>query len=133
MTYAPVLSQQTTFTFNSALISGVVGMTGLGSGKAKEIDVTTLASTAKEYLPGLRDFGNLTLDLIRSEDDVGQTALATALAAQATETMVIVLPSGTLKTATFTCFVVSLSSDTASDEKVTGKCELRITGAVVWS
>ncbi len=133
MAYAPVLAQGTTFTFNSVAILGVTGMTGLGSGKAKDIDVTTLASTAKQFLPGLQDFGSFTLDLIRSEDDAGQVAVATALAAQAPHTMVIVLPSGTLKTATCTCYVTSLTTDTAADEKATGKAEFRVTGAIAWS
>ncbi len=133
MAYAPVLAQGATFTFNSVAIAGVVGMTGLGSGKAKDIDVTTLASTAKEFRPGLQDFGAFALDLIRSEDDAGQIAIATSLAAQATHTMVIVLASGTLKTATFTCYVTSISTDTASDEVAKGKAEFRITGPIVWS
>lgn len=133
MTYNVVLTQGTTFTFNSVAISGVVGMKGLGSGSATEINTTTLASTAKEFVQGLQDFGSVTLDLIRSEDDAGQQALATALAAQATHTMVIVLPSGTVKTATFTCFVKKLQSDVDADGVVKGSCELRITGPVVWS
>lgn len=133
MTYAPVLAQGATFTFNSVAIAGVTGMTGLGSGKAKDIDVSTLASAAKEYRPGLQDFGSFTLDMIRSEDDLGQAAIATSLAAQLTHTMVIVLASGTIKTATFTCYVTSLTTDTASDEVAKGKAEFRITGAVVWS
>lgn len=133
MAYAPVLSQGATFTFNSVAIQGVTGMTGLGSGKAKDIEVSTLASSAKEFRPGLQDFGAFTLDLIRSEDDSGQAAIATSLAAQTTHSMVIVLNSGTIKTATFTCYVTSLTTDTAADEKVTGKAEFRITGAIVWS
>jgi len=133
MSYNVVITQGTTFTFNSVAIAGVVGLKGLGSGKATEINVTTLASTAKEFKQGLQDWGTLTLDLIRSEDDAGQQALATALAAQANQTMVIVLPSGTVKTATFTCFVTRLQTDIDSDGVVKGSCDLRITGPVVWS
>ncbi len=133
MAYTPILSQGATFTFNSVAILGVVGMTGLGSGKAKDIDVSTLASAAKEFRPGLQDFGSFTLDLIRSEDDAGQIAIATSLAAQTTHSFVIVLGAGTLKTATFTAYVQSLTTDTASDEVAKGKAEFRITGAIVWS
>lgn len=133
MTYNVVLTQGTTVTFNSVAVSGVVGIKGIGSGKATEINVTSLASAAKEYRQGLQDYGTITLDLIRSEDDAGQTALATALAAQADETCVIVLPSGTVKTATFTCFVTRLQSDIDADGVVKGSADLRITGPVVWS
>ncbi len=133
MAYSVVLTQATTLTFNSQAVAGVVGMKGLGSGKSTEIDVTTLASTAKEFRQGLQDFGSITVSLIRSNDDVGQAALLTAHAAQANATTVIVLPSGTLKTATFTAFVDSISSDIDKDGVVTGDAVLRITGPVVWS
>lgn len=133
MAYSVVLTQATTLTFNSVAVAGVVGMKGLGSGKSTEIDVTTLASTAKESRQGLQDFGTITVSLIRSLDDAGQAALQTAHAAQANQTAVIVLPSGTLKTATFTCYVDSLSSDIDKDGVVTGDAMLRITGPVVWS
>lgn len=133
MTYNVVLTQGTTFTFNSVALAGVVGMKGLGSGKATEIPITTLASTAKEFKQGLQDWGNFSIDFIRSEDDAGQQALATAMAAQANETMVIVLPSGTVKTGTFTCFVTSLSTDIDADGVVKGTATFRVTGSVVWS
>ena len=133
MTYNVVLTQGTTLTFNSSLVSGVVGIKGIGSGKATEINVTTLASTAKEFRQGLQDFGTITIDLIRSEDDAGQQALATALAAQTNETCVIVLPSGTVKTGTFTCFVTRLQSDVDADGVVKGSVDLRVTGPIVWS
>jgi hypothetical protein len=129
----PVLTQGTTFTFNSVVIGGVVSLKGLGSGKATEIDVTTLASAAKEYRQGLQDFGGFTLSVVRSPDDLGQIACQTAKAAQLDETMVIVLPSGTLATATFTCFCTELSTDIDKDGIVMGEIAFRITGAVVWS
>lgn len=129
----PVLCQGTTFTFNAIAIGGVTGMSGLQSGKAKEIDVTTLASTAKEFQPGLRDNGGFTLDLIRNGDDVGQIECLTELAAQLAKTMVITLPSSTNNVATFSCFCTSLTSDVQADGVVTGKAEFRITGPIVWS
>ncbi len=133
MTYSVVLTQGTTFTFNSVAVAGVVGMKGIGSGKAAEIDISTLASTAKEFRQGLQDFGSVTVSLVRSNDDAGQAALLTAHAAQASQTCVIVLPSGTLKTATFTAFVVSITSDVDKDGVVMGDAVLRISGPVVWS
>lgn len=133
MAYSVVLTQQTTLTFNSVAVTGVTGMKGLGSGKSTEIDTTTLASTAKEFRQGLQDFGSMTVSLIRSVDDAGQTAMATARAAQANEVVVITLPSGTLNIATFTAFVDSLSSDIDKDGVVMGEAVLRISGPVVWS
>lgn len=133
MAAAPILCQGTTFSYNSQTIAGVTGMSGLASGKAKEIDVTTLASTAKEFKIGLKDNGSFTLDLIRNLDDAGQAALLTALNAQASNTMVITLPTSTLNVATFTAFVSSLTTEAASDGVVMGKAEFRITGDIAWS
>ncbi len=128
-----VLTQATTVTYNSNTVLGVVSIKGLGAAKSAEIDVTTLASTAKEYRLGLQDFGAITMELIRSNDDTGQAGLLTAHAAQTVNTTVIVLPSGTLKTATFSASVESISSDIDKDGVVKGECVLRITGPVVWS
>lgn len=129
----PVLCQGTTFTFNSIALGGVTGVSGLGSGKAKEIDVTTLASVAKEFKIGLKDNGSFTLDLIRNGDDVGQIELLTELAAQTSKVMVITLPTSTNNVATFTAFCTSLTSEIAADGVVMGKADMRITGEIVWS
>ncbi len=129
----PVLAQGTTFSFNSIAIGGVVGFSGLGSGKAKEIDVTTLASTTKEFKMGLKDNGGFTLDLVRNGDDVGQIECLTELAAQLAKTFVITLPSSTNNVATFSAFCTSLTSDGTADNIIMGKADFRITGDVVWS
>lgn len=133
MTATPILCQGTTLTFNSVAVNGVVGMTGLGSGSATEHDITTLASTAKEFKPGLRDFGLVTVDLIRNQDDLGQVELFNALASQSTYTVVITLPSSTANVGTFSGFVQSLSTEIAADGVVMGKCTIRVTGAVAWT
>ncbi len=130
---APILTQQTTMTFNSIPVGGIKSITGIGSGSATEIDQTTLASTAKEFVQGLRDFGSIEIDLVRNQDDLGQLEMSDSLEAQSTETIVITLPSSTLNVATFQGFVVSLPSDIAADKIVEGKCKIRITGPVVWS
>jgi len=75
----------------------------------------------------------MTIDVIRDEDDAGQAACFTAQASQLTETVVIVLPSSTLKTATFSAWVESMTADVKADGIVEGVITLRITGAVVWS
>ena len=133
MAAAPILCQGTTFTYNAVAINGIIGFSGLASGKAKEIDVTTLASTAKEFKIGLKDNGSFTLDMIRNGDDLGQVELLTKLAAQASASMVITLPTSTLNVATFNAYCVSLSTDVAADGVVMGKAEMRITGDITWS
>jgi hypothetical protein len=133
MAATPILCQGTTMTFNSVAVNGVISITGIGSGSATEIDVTTLASTAKEFKQGLRDFGSIEVELVRNHDDLGQVEMFNAMASQTERTVVITLPSSTANVATFTGFVTSLSTDIGADDKVTGKATIRITGAVAWS
>lgn len=128
-----ILCQGTTMTFNSVAVGGLMSITGIGSGSATEIDVTTFASSAKEYLQGLRDFGSIEVQLRRNQDDLGQAEMFSAMASQTTRTVVITLPSSTANVATFTAFVQSLSTDLKADGAVEGKAVLRITGAVAWT
>lgn len=134
----PILCQATTVTVedgaaSTAVIGGITGMSGIGSGSASEIETTTLASTAKEFVQGLRDNGSMTFDLNRNEDDAGQVELREMEAAQATREFVITLPDSTLNVCTFDGFVTSLSTDIGADDIVRGQCTVKITGALVWS
>lgn len=128
-----ILCQGTTMTFNSVAVGGLMAISGIGSGNTTEIDTTTFASTAKEFVPGLRDFGTVTVDLRRNQDDLGQVEMFNAMASQLTRTVVITLPSSTANVATFTAFVQSLSTDLKADGAVEGKAVLRISGAVAWT
>ncbi len=130
---AAIFCQQTTMTFNSVPVGGVRSITGIGSGSASEIDITTLASVAKESAPGLQDFGSIEVDLVRDQDDAGQSEMYDSMGSQSTETVVITLPSSTSNVATFQGWVQSLSSDINADGIVTGKAKIRITSNVAWS
>ena len=110
-----------------------MSISGIGSGSAKEIDTTNLASTAKEFRPGLRDFGTIKMAMIRDQDDDGQAEMFNAMGLQAIRVFVVTLPTSTANIATFSGFVVSLTSDVNADGIVTGEATVRITGAVVWS
>lgn len=128
-----ILCQQTTMTFNSVTVGGIKSITGIGSGTASEIDITTLDSTAKEFAQGLRDFGSIEVDLVRDQDDLGQVEMFNSMATQSTETIVVTLPSSTANVITFSGFVQSLSSDISADGVVMGKAKIRITGAIAFS
>ena len=137
-TSVPILTQGTTVSIadsgNSPVtIGGVMSISGIGSGSAKEIDTTTLASTAKEFRPGLRDFGTIKMAMIRDQDDSGQAEMFNAMGLQAIRQFVVTLSQSTANVGTFTGFVVSLTSDVNADGIVTGEATVRITGAVVWS
>ncbi len=138
MAATPIATQATTMTFTNGsaspvTVNGVMSITGIGSGSAAEIDITTLASTAKEFEQGLRDFGSIDVEMIRNQDDSGQAEMFSAMALQATRTIVITLPTSTANVATFTGFVKSMTTDIAADGVVKGKATIRITGPVAWT
>lgn len=61
-------------TASSCLVGSISDIKGPSASK-KEIDVTTMDSSAMEYLLGLPDFGDVTLDMIYEGADVAQNAL----------------------------------------------------------
>lgn len=138
MAAVPILTQLTTVSIDDAtgtpvLIDGVMSISGIGSGSATEIPVTTLASTAKEFKQGLRDFGAFSMELVRNQDDLGQLEMFGALAAQATRTFIVTMPTSTANIITFDGFVQSVTTEIAADGIVTGTATIRITGSVVYS
>ena len=110
-------------------ITGHIGISGFGSGSSKEIDITTMASTAKEFRQGLRDFGSLRIDFVRNPDDSGQAELFSMQALQATREFVITAPTGTANVYTFSGFVAQFTTDMATDDVLRGSATIRITGA----
>ncbi|MCP4597795.1 phage tail tube protein [Neptuniibacter sp.] len=127
-------AQGTTITFNNGTTAVDVGGAvnySFGDGQATDIDATTLASTAKEYRPGLQDFGDCTIELKRDPNDAGQAAMEAAKAAKAIREVVITLPDGDV--ATFNAYVKSISTSGGVDDVVNGTATLKVSGAVVWS
>src|SRR5574343_484413 len=78
-------------------IGGLVSFDGF-DGEASDIDITTLASVAKEYRQGLQDFGNFSIELMRDPANAGQQELAAMKAAYATREFVLTLPDGDVAT-----------------------------------
>lgn len=130
---AAIDAQGTTFTINSQTVGGIISFSGF-DGEAADIDITTLASTAKEFRQGLQDYGNFTLELIRDPNDAGQAEILAQRAAQTTSTCVLTFPDDvTLNVATFSAYVKSLTTEGGVDDVVRGNSNLRITGSVVWT
>lgn len=119
------------------VINGHQAIKGIGSGTATKIDVTTLASTAKEYRMGLQDWGDFTLDFIWNLDDLGQANMLAAKDAQIARAFVMTLP-GTDPTLTkdiFTAnvFVLQMQCDVNADGVVQGTATFAVSGEPVWS
>lgn len=102
-------------------------------GEASEIDVTSLDSSAKEFLAGLRDYGGIDFEMNWLADDTGQAALRAAAAAGTTKNWKLTLVSGTLDVASFAGFIKSVPISGGVDAAVTGSFRIRITGAVSWA
>ena len=61
-------------TVAGSIVGQVVAING-PSGSAGKIDVTNLGSTAKEFIMGLRDEGDISLDIIYDAADAGHVTL----------------------------------------------------------
>jgi len=138
-----ILAQGTTFSTDTVggstpiAIAGVKSVSGIGSGKAAEIDVTTLASTAREFRMGLQDFGTVTLNINWNLDDAGQIALYNAMDGQTPQQFIITLPATnptvTKNVWTATVYVLSMEVSADADNVAMGTVTLRVTGEPAWS
>lgn len=128
---AVIKSQGTSMTFNDGTtaqtVGGFVGYSGF-DGTSNDIDITTLASTAKEYTAGLQDNGNLSIEVFTDYSDVGQAAILTALAASATRE--VVLTYSDASTATFDTVPISFNESGSVDDVIKSTIEFKISGAI---
>jgi len=117
-------------------IGEVVSFNG-PTGQAGTIDVTHLGSTAKEFLMGLRDEGELTLDINFLPTDAGQVRLRTDRAARSLKKCVIKLNDNTSDAATtkliFDAYCIGLAVQGAVDNALKGTVTIKIAGAVTYS
>ena len=101
-------------------------------GSASMYETTHLGSTAKEKQIGLPDEGQVTLSINWIQDtDAGQQAAKTARAARTEKDFRITFSDAS--TATFSGYVLGLTSSGGVDDKVAGSITIEITGAVTWA
>lgn len=114
-------------------IGNVKSISEFESGSASEIDVTNLASTAKEKRLGLVDNGGFSLAIHHSNADAGQTQAQARRLDGAAVNMKIILPSGSTPTASFSALIKKFSKNAAVDGVVEGAIDVTVNGAVTWS
>lgn len=114
-------------------IGGHLSISGIDSGQATKIDITTQASTAFEHRLGLVDNGDFTIELNADLDDAGQQELNSIRTTGATREMVITFPEGTINTLTFDCTCPGLSLDGGINDVVKSTATISITGGVTRS
>ena len=97
-------------------------------GQSDEIDVTVLASEAKEFTVGLADNGTFSMSGNWKADDAAQTVLRTARGDGEPRAFKTLFKDGT--SSTFLGLVTQFTWDAAPNGTVNGTFNVRITGAV---
>jgi hypothetical protein len=112
-------------------IGNVKTFTGF-DGQASELDRSNFASTAKEFILGLVDFGQFSFDTDYDYTDAGQTAVLAAQVSGLIKTFKLTLPDS--HTATFTAYAKKMPTTGGVDQIVKrAGTTLRISGAVTWA
>jgi len=103
------------------------------SGSAGIIDVTHLLSTAKEKLIGLRDEGQVTLDLNFIATAAVQTKIRECRASRTECNLGIAFNDAGPTLAAMKCYVSGFSITGSVDNKVGAAVTLEINGPVTWT
>jgi hypothetical protein len=111
-------------------IGEVISFDGPG-GKAAIIDITNLASVAKEKLPGLPDEGQFTLTVNLTGLDAGQGELRDSRIAQELRHFKVTLVDGSV--AAFDAYIMEFKVSGKADSKVEATIGMEITGLVAWT
>ncbi len=115
-------------------IAEVTGFSGPTT-EANEIEVTTLSSTAKEFISGLVDNGEVTLEVNAVPSDTQHNQIRSDISAGTVRNYQIDfndMPDGGSNPTTyvFAAFVKSFPFSAAADDKLSGTITLRISGAI---
>lgn len=109
-------------------IGEVVSISGLGGGAPAEIDVTNLSSTGKEFLMGIADAGEVSIDLNLDTGDTYQTQLRTDRAAQTLRNFQLDLTDSGTTTISFAAYIKTFEVGVAVDDKISLSVSLRVSG-----
>lgn len=118
-----------TTAYGSATFDAIGNVTSIGapSGEAAEIDTTSLESTAKEYIIGLPDNGNIEFAMNALSGDAGHSELITALGAQTRRWLKIIWSNG--DTWYIKALVKKYTWAAGVDAKIEAAASMRTTGA----
>lgn len=132
----------TTVSIGGTLIGEMMSISGPNV-TADAIDVTTMSSTGgyREFIQGLKDGGELSIELKKHPGDAGQAAVYTSLNAGTADTIILTFPTSMATTWTFTGITTGFEDDIPLDDgigmsitfKVSGKPVLGTTLATGWS
>lgn len=100
------------------------------SGQAPEIDVTDLTSTAREFVLGLEDEGEITLEVNYIPKNVRHAALRADKNSGTARNYRITFTDSPATTWTFSAIVKGLTISNAVDSTTTASIALRLTGSI---
>uniref|UniRef100_A0A6M3KKM0 Putative tail protein n=1 Tax=viral metagenome TaxID=1070528 RepID=A0A6M3KKM0_9ZZZZ len=103
------------------------------SGSAGVIDVTSLESTAKEKLIGLRDEGSISFDINFVATASVQTKMRDMRAARTLSNIAIAFNDVGKTLAGMKCYVSGFAISGAVDNKITASVQCEISGPVTWT
>jgi len=117
-----------------ATVAEVLGLKGPTETR-KTIDVTSLDSTVREFLPGLKDGGEISFDLNLIGNNTGHQGLHTDFAAGTKRNFKLLLTDDatTPSTAAFVAIVTEYGVDASVDSQIKASIKLKLTSAPTWT
>jgi hypothetical protein len=113
-------------------IANVIDISGPG-GSASVIDITNLASVAREKRMGLPDEGQVTFNVQLDPDNATHQAVRDARKNRTECQFRITLTDSTPTTLIFNGFVLNFSVSLAVDDVVKASITIEVNGAVAWA
>jgi hypothetical protein len=113
-------------------IANVIDISGPG-GSASVIDITNLASVAREKRMGLPDEGQVTFNVQLDPDNATHQAVRDARKNRTECQFRVTLTDSTPTTLTFNGFVLNFSVSLAVDDVVKAAITIEVNGAVAWA
>ena len=111
------------------IVGQVVSYNG-PTGSAAKIDVTHLASTAKEFIMGIRDEGELSFDAVYDPADVGQVVLFNDRASRTKRNWLITLQDASSNRIKGQGYCTGFAITGSVDDAMRATYTIAITGAV---
>tara|TARA_Y100000310_G_C20252721_1_gene609850 strand:- start:192 stop:605 length:414 start_codon:yes stop_codon:yes gene_type:complete len=98
------------------------------------VDVTALDDTARAYLRGIEDGGEVTIECHWDPDDtLGQVAAKTAFVAQTTDNWKITFTDSPASVFSFAAMVIGWATDVTLDQSVKATIGLKLDGGITLS
>lgn len=119
----------TQFKIGTAAVGGLTSVGGIEI-NADKIDVTALDNSTgyREYLPGFKDTGEVSLEGFLDGADSGQEAMYSALDANTLSNFSIVFPTAINKTWSFSGYVTGFSTSADVGDAIKFEATVTVTG-----